>query len=212
MDSLSSTTPATRHQRRRQATADRLVEAATELFGERGVEATKVSDICERADVAHQTFFNHFPTKQDLVRDLVRRGHDFLLAAIQTALAEGADTGERIGQLFAAIHQAGAAVGPMHQDLVSEGIRAAHEITDPARVREFHGAIEALVRAGRRQGDISRRYAIEDQVALLIGALSQLMLEWAHQPDFAIAERSARMARLLADALAPRPAERPRRA
>ena len=203
MDPLS--TPLDRHQRRRRETADRLVEAAVTLFGERGVEATKVSDICERADVAHQTFFNHFPTKQDLVRDLVRRGHEFLLGAIQTALAEGSDTEDRVARVFAAIHEAGEEVGPMHQDLVSEGIRAAHEVTSPARVREFHGAIETLVRAGRRQGDVSRRHAIEDQVALLIGALSQLMLEWAHQPDFPIAERSTRMARLLADALAPRP-------
>ena len=182
------------------------------LFGERGVEGTKVTDICERADVAHQTFFNHFPTKQDLVRDLVRRGHEFLVGAIETALATGASTGERVARLFAVIHEAGAAVGPMHQDLVSEGIRAAHEVTDPRRVREFHAAIEALVRAGRRAGDVSRRHAIEDQVALVIGALSQLMLEWAHQPDFAMAERSARMARLLADALAPRPGESGRRA
>jgi AcrR family transcriptional regulator len=206
LDPLS--TAASRHQRRRQETADRLVEAAASLFGERGVEATKVADICERADVAHQTFFNHFPTKQELVRELGRRGHEFVLAAIETALREGDGTQARIARLFAQIHQAAEAVGPMHQDLVSEGIRAAHEITDPARVREFHGAVETLVRAGRRQGDISRRHAIEDQVALLIGALSQLMLEWAHQPDFPIAERSARMARLLADALAPRQGQR----
>ena len=203
-------TASNRQQRRRQETADRIVEAAAALFGERGVEATKVTDICERADVAHQTFFNHFPTKQDLVRELVRRGHDFLLGAIETAIREGHTSGERIARLFAEIHGAASAVGPMHQDLVSEGIRAAHEATDPARARELHRAIEKLVRRGRLEGDVTRRHAVEDLVELVVGALSQLMIEWANDADFEIAERSARMARLLADALAPRPGEKRR--
>ena len=206
MDLLSTTL--NRHQRRRQETADRILEAAAALFGERGVEATKVADICERADVAHQTFFNHFETKQELVRELVRRGHEFLLAAIETALREGRSTGERIARLFAQIHEAAASVGPMHQDLVSEGIRAAHEVTDPARAYALHRGLEKLIRAGRAQGDVTRRHASEDQVALLLGALSQLMIEWAHREGYAFAARSARMARLLADALAPRPGER----
>lgn len=181
------------------------MEAAGALFGERGVEATKVSDICERADVAHQTFFNHFPTKQDLVRELVLRGHDFLIDAIESVLAEDGSTGERIGRLFAAIHEAAATTGPMHQDIVSETLRAAHEEKDPANTRRLHRAIEDLVRAGRAQGDVTRQHAAEELVALVVGALSQLMLEWAHRADFEIAARSRRMARLLADALAPRP-------
>jgi AcrR family transcriptional regulator len=205
---LSST--ASRHDRRRRETADRIAEAAAALFGERGVAATKVADICERADVSYQTFFNHFATKQELVRELVRRGQDFLLGALEGALREGADTRERLARVFAAIHEAAAAVGPMHQDLVSEGIRAAHEVTDPAASRALHAALARLVRRGRSERDVSRRHASEDQVALLLGALSQLMIEWAHRPDFPIAERSTRMARLLADALAPRPGERPR--
>jgi AcrR family transcriptional regulator len=204
-----STTP-NRHERRRQETADRIAEAAAALFGERGVEATKVSEICARADVAHQTFFNHFPTKQDLVRELVRRGHEFLIEAIEGVLAEPAGTGERIARLFAGIHAAASAVGPMHQDLVSETLRAAHEEKDPANTRRLHRAIEGLVRAGRAQGDVTRQHAAEDLVALVVGALSQLMLDWAHRPGFDMAARSRRMARLLADALAPRPAEKPR--
>jgi AcrR family transcriptional regulator len=206
-----STSP-TRHQRRRQETADRIVQAAVALFGERGVDATTVADICERADVAHQTFFNHFAAKQDLVRDLVQRGNAFVLESLAAAQREEQSTGDRLARLFALLHEAGAAVGPMHQDLVSETIRAAHETDDPVRSREIHRAIAKLLRAGRAQGDVTRRHAIEDLVALVVGALSQLMLEWAHRDDFAVVERSTRMARLLGEALAPRPGERAPRA
>ncbi len=206
MDPLSTT--ASRHQRRRQETADRLVEAAATLFGERGVEATKVADICERADVAHQTFFNHFPTKQDLVREIARIGHGFFLAAVETAVREGRSTGERLARLFSTVHESAAAAGPMHQDLVSETFREALAVREGPRERAIHRAFERLVRRGRAEGDVSRLHATEDQAALIFGAFSQLMFEWAHRRDFPIAERSARMARLLADALAPHEAQR----
>lgn len=211
--SASAANRTSRHQRRRRETAERILEAAVALFGERGVAGTRVAEICERADIAHQTFFNHFPTKQDLVRELVRRGGEFTLAAIESALRDGRTTGERLAQLFARIHTAAAAVGPMHQDLVSETLRVVHEVGDggAAGDLQLHRSLQELLRSGRRQGDVTREHAVEDLVALVVGALSQLLFEWAHRPDYPIAERSARMARLLAAALAPRPGEKARR-
>src|SRR5262249_18127843 len=47
-----------RGDRRKQQTRARILEAAVELFGEVGFDATKISDVCGRADVARQTFFN----------------------------------------------------------------------------------------------------------------------------------------------------------
>jgi AcrR family transcriptional regulator len=194
----------TRYERRRRETADRIVEAAGELFGERGVEATKVADICARADVAHQTFFNHFPTKQELVREIARRGHDFFVAAIEAAIEDGRSTGERLARLFASIHEAAAGAGPMHRDLVFETMREAESVREDAADLEIYRAMAKLVRRGRAEGDVTRNHANEDLVALVFAAFHQLMFEWAHRADFPIAARSARMARLLADALAPR--------
>ena len=202
MDPLS-TAALSRIERRRQETADRITEAAARLFGERGFAATTVSEICERADVARQTFFNHFATKQEVAQELARRGHDFFLDALAAAQRDGASTGERLARFFASIHEAAAEVGPMHQDLVSEVVRASYQVTDPASMGTIHRAVEKLLRAGRAQGDVSRRHALEDQAALVLGALQNLYFEWTHRADFPIAERSARMARLLADALAP---------
>jgi AcrR family transcriptional regulator len=201
---LSTSLASSRYERRRRETADRILEAAGALFGERGVEATTVADICARADVAHQTFFNHFPSKRDLVREIVRIGHDFFHAAVEAATREGRSTGDRLTRLFATIHESAAAAGPMHQDLVSETVREALAAREDERERAIHLAIERLVRRGRAEGDVSRAHAVEDQASLILSAYSQLMFEWAHRRDFPMAERSARMARLLADALAPR--------
>ena len=52
--------------RTRPATGARLLEAATEMFRERGVEVG-VGEIADRAGVGRGTLFRNFPTKQELV-------------------------------------------------------------------------------------------------------------------------------------------------
>jgi AcrR family transcriptional regulator len=201
---LSTVVPINGHARRRQETATRIVEAAGTLFGERGVEKTTVADICLRAGVARQTFFNHFATKQDVATALAVVGHEFFLAALDTAIREGRSTRERLERLFAQIHQAASAAGPMHRDLVSEVVRASYEATTIERTRALDRAMARLLRAGRAQGDVTRAHPVEDQVSMVLGTFHHLLLEWTHRQGFPIAARSARMARMLADALAPR--------
>jgi monoterpene epsilon-lactone hydrolase len=62
----------TRRERRKIEMRERILEAAVALFDEHGFAATKVSEICEQADIAHKTFFNHFPSKQDLLSEIAR--------------------------------------------------------------------------------------------------------------------------------------------
>ena len=66
----ASKAPLNRRDRRRLELYERIVEAGEALFEEQGYDETKVAEICERADVAYGTFFNHFPTKLDLLRAL----------------------------------------------------------------------------------------------------------------------------------------------
>jgi AcrR family transcriptional regulator len=56
-------------ERRRLETRERIVEAAAELFAERGFDAVSVVEIARRAGVVEKTVFNHFPVKEGLVLD-----------------------------------------------------------------------------------------------------------------------------------------------
>ncbi|MFI7672126.1 TetR/AcrR family transcriptional regulator [Actinophytocola sp. NPDC049390] len=55
-----------RRSRKKQQTRGVIGEAAIRLFLTRGFDAVTVADIAREADVAVQTVFNHFPTKEDL--------------------------------------------------------------------------------------------------------------------------------------------------
>lgn len=61
----------------------RLEQAALELFGERGFDATTVDDIAVRAGVTKRTFFRHFPDK----REVLFGGGGAFLALFVDALA-----------------------------------------------------------------------------------------------------------------------------
>ncbi len=54
-------------ERRRQQTRATIIEAAAELFAERGFDAVSVVEIAQRAGVVEKTVFNHFPVKEGLV-------------------------------------------------------------------------------------------------------------------------------------------------
>lgn len=61
---MAQATTVTRRDRKRRATRDAIVDAALDLFEEKGFAATTVDEITERADVAQRTFFRHFETKE----------------------------------------------------------------------------------------------------------------------------------------------------
>jgi AcrR family transcriptional regulator len=59
-----------RRERRSAEIRERIIRAALHLFSERGVTATTVEDITNEADVGKGTFFNYFPSKEDILAHL----------------------------------------------------------------------------------------------------------------------------------------------
>lgn len=196
--------PRTRHDRRKRETHDRILAAATELFGERGVQATKVSEICERADVANQTFFNHFPSKRDLMLEISRVGLDFITATMDAACRQGRSTRERLGVFLETMTAATLEVGPMHRDLITETVYASSEADTEERSRRIHDCFEQLIQLGLDEGDVTRRHERDVLVQLCVGGYYVLMSDWAIRSDFDPEPRTRQMAALLADSLEPR--------
>jgi AcrR family transcriptional regulator len=85
---------------RMQATRERIVEAAIELYTEMGITGTTMRHIAQRADVAPGTLRNHFASREELDRAMVER-----LAAEaplpELSIFDGAHSiGERLGRLI----------------------------------------------------------------------------------------------------------------
>jgi AcrR family transcriptional regulator len=78
----SATTPGLR-ERKKQQTRQHIAETARALFTDRGFERVTVAEIAHAADVAEQTVFNYFPTKEDLVYWRLESFEEELLGAVR---------------------------------------------------------------------------------------------------------------------------------
>jgi AcrR family transcriptional regulator len=71
----------------KRATHDRLFEIAMRLFDERGYDAVSVEDVVRAARVARGTFYVHFPSKDDVLVELIRRSDALIVARVAGARA-----------------------------------------------------------------------------------------------------------------------------
>ena len=69
-----STSPAStaKRERRKEARPGELLDAALELFVEKGFAATRVEEVAARAGVSKGTLFLYFPSKEELFKAVVR--------------------------------------------------------------------------------------------------------------------------------------------
>lgn len=191
-----------RRERRRLETRTRIIEAAHILFQASGYQATTVAEICDHADVAYKTFFNHFPSKHEVLNEVEARSLETLLDHLRHVLAINGTTRERIATLFEIIATEAEAAGPMHRELLTEMIHSAHRRGDePDQIRLVVAAIEQIVQAGIDQGDVRTDYAPETLSDMVRGIYYALMISFGNLPDYPIVARAQTLASLLADSL-----------
>ena len=75
-------------------TARRVLEAATELFGERGFHGTSMRDIAEAVGVRPASIYEHFPSKDHILAAVVTIGHEAILTELEAALSRAGDDPE----------------------------------------------------------------------------------------------------------------------
>lgn len=195
-----------RRERRRLEVHGRLLEAAEALFDAHGVSATTVGEICARADVAEKTFFNHFGSKRDLLRELAQRALGELLGHIESARKAGGSTRERLEAFFARIADDLERAGPMHRELVTEIIHVAHEAQlESEQARALHAGFDAIVTEGLAAGEIAPGHDAATCTEMLLGAFYVLIFHWAHLEGHPVRRRARAAARFLADAFAVSP-------
>jgi AcrR family transcriptional regulator len=199
----------TRRERRKHEVHTRIIEAAMALFEERGPQETTVAEIAERADVAHKTFFNHFPSKQHLLRAISEQSIDGLLETIEDARKQPGSNAERIHAFFTQVAEDAESAGPMRRELLTELIHTAHQSgNEPQQARRLHDAFAALVRDGVDSGEFRRDHDLETLTEMVQGAFYVLMFSWANLESYPLRARADAAARFLTDAMTDAPAPR----
>jgi AcrR family transcriptional regulator len=86
---MAGLTPAEGLRERKRARAKAAaVDAALDLFAERGYDQVTVADICAAAEIAPRTFFRYFPSKEAVLAQRPQEMADLVAAAIDRAAPE----------------------------------------------------------------------------------------------------------------------------
>lgn len=150
--------------------AQRLLEAAADAFAAKGFHATTTRDIASRAGLSPAGVYVHFASKEDLLFQLSRAGHeaarDMLVAAAQTA-ATPTDALRSIMRQFAQWHAEHFRVARIvqyeFQNLTPEHREA---------VLGLRKDIDAVVRDVITAGVASAEFAVEDVPETTLALLS----------------------------------------
>ena len=86
-----------KRERRKQDRPGELLEAALDLFVEKGFAATRVEEVAARAGVSKGTLFLYFPSKEDLFKAVVREN---VVAPVTQGAAEVAQFQGTTGELL----------------------------------------------------------------------------------------------------------------
>lgn len=155
-----SATP--RPDRRRVRTRTALLRAGQALFAERSVEGVSIDDIVAAADVAKGSFYNHFPDREALARELADLARTSVEAMVAHVTAGVDDPAERVARAICAFARQ-AAENPVGARAMLRLFPAAG-IPDHAMNRGVRADVQAGLAAGRFSG-----LALESAVLMTVG-------------------------------------------
>lgn len=86
-DDIAGALRATPHRRRKAARPDELLDAALDLFAEKGFAATRSEEVAHRAGVSKGTLYLYYPSKEELLRAVISQRLSAQIAEVSQAVA-----------------------------------------------------------------------------------------------------------------------------
>ena len=195
----------TRRERRRLEMRARVLEAAWELFETQGYDATPVALLCERADIAYGTFFNHFVEKHEVLRMMADQAISNLELLLEDLSKQDGTIEEHLVALLESPGQEEDNQRKFRRDLLGRIYSIAYSESPEDNDRRYHGAFERYMRESVARGRVRDDAPVESLAMMAASLMGSMALSWVHFEDFPIAERAASVAGLLAESLRPDP-------
>lgn len=137
------------------ATRERLLRAALELYGSSGFLGTTTPVLASRAGVAEGTIYRHFTSKEHLLNEAFRRAHKWALELLQQLDADRLRrTPERLALLARQLVEAAVADPPLVRMLLSTAHEPFLDEQSRAARRDFRAGLVQLVAMGKSDGHI----------------------------------------------------------
>src|ERR1700752_4118801 len=183
--------------RRKQEVRDRILGAAFDLFLVQGVSTTTIEEICERADVANRTFFNHFPTRQDMMRALAESRLLNLHDVVVDRSTEPVPA--RLVGLFDDIAATLVKSSDTYREVIAEMLAASGYGIQ--RGFALHDTFLELDKEGVARGEVGVRHDALTYADIIVGALTGGIVNWTVDKTYSLQSGLHDLAVALSDLL-----------
>ena len=161
-------------------TVRRLFEAAADAFAEKGFHATTTRDIASRAGLSAAGVYVHFASKEELLFQLSRVGHEAARDSLARAAADAATPTIALAEVIS-----GFARWHAEQHQVARIVQYEFRHLAPEHQREvltLRREIDAVVERVITEGVASGEFAVDDIAATALAALSLVVdvARWYH--------------------------------
>jgi AcrR family transcriptional regulator len=195
-----------RRERKRAQTRERIFRAAMGLFGERGFFNTTVEDITEAADVGKGTFFNYFPSKEEVFSVL----YETQIKKVKQARAAAQSPDFSLRDLLRNfVHQI--AEEPGRNQQLARGVVATVVSSDAVRQMHLEAMkcgrqiLAEILKLGQERGEIRSGHGAEEMVRVLQQSIIGTVLLWCLDPSSSLNRRLDTMFELYWTGISVRP-------
>jgi len=190
-----------RRERRRLEIRERILETALFLFEAQGYEATTVTEIVRRADIAYGTFFNHFPSKLHLLREISDLALQDLFENVEEVRKRPGSFAEHLVTLFESSAERAEDKGPQMRELTGAMMALAFPETAGQDDRRIRLAFRRILEDGLAAGEVREGIDLDTLTDVVVGTWYSMFLSWVHFDDYPLRKRASSAARFLADTL-----------
>jgi len=149
------------YERRMERNKERILRATLELFQIHGIKKTTTNDIARKARVSPATVYNHFGSKEDLVRATVRYFLSSTAADFSKILKGDLSFLEKMEQiLLYKSDMLGQYQGEFMQTIISDDPEIRH-IIDSVYLKKIRQMIINFYEEGKRQGYVNPELSTE---------------------------------------------------
>ncbi|WP_239616412.1 TetR/AcrR family transcriptional regulator [Cohnella mopanensis] len=148
-----------------------IIDAADELFGQKGFDGTSTNDILEKVGIARGTLYHHFKSKEDIMDALIERYSVRLLGTAQEIAADKSiPVVERIIRVVMALNLSGGSSMEIMEHIHKPQNALMHQKIEKVIINGVTPILTGIIHEGIQQGLFHTPYPYECMEMVVIYA------------------------------------------
>jgi AcrR family transcriptional regulator len=212
-----------RRSRRRRELHQSILATAAELFARDGYDATTVEKIADAADIVPATFFNHFRSKEDVLREVGQDVFSRFRRLVDEQIDRDVTSSERLRGFAARSAELVRRAPEMTRRVLVAVLRSSRPGESGAELASMHADFVRLLERGQRaapqnvqvdaqpnvqadmQRDVPHDLDIDLAAEILVSVVIGAMTHWINDPAYPLETRLGQSLSLLASRLLEEP-------